>query len=471
MKISILVLLLLGVLLCFGEENNGGALMEETEKTALYLAIQGFVGNWWNGSDLYPDPCGWTPIQGVSCDMFNGLWYITELSVGPIHENSLECDSNLQFTPPQLFELKHLKSLTFFNCFTSPSKHPVTIYDQPWEKLDGRLQSLELRSNPGLVGKIPESFGLLTKLQSLVLLENGFTGELPLNIGNLTRLKRLVVSGNSLTGPIPYSFGGLGNLLILDLSRNSLSGNLPQTLGGMTSLLKLDLGNNKLNGKIPTEIGFLKNLTLLDLRENRFSSGLTHSIQKLYALEEMVLSNNPIGGDIMSIEWKNLQNLVILDLSGLGLSLQVPESLSELKRLRFLGLSNNSLTGTIPQKLATLPCVSALYLNSNNLSGELKFSYEFYEKLGSRFGAWNNPNLCYSVGLMSSSSHVPNGVKPCQDQEQDIKLLEVNSRDYKLGMDQNPNFSTSLGFSSYGSADRICCYFLIKLWLLFYCFL
>ena len=37
--------------------------MKKTEQEALYFAIQGFVGKWWNGSDLYPDPCGWTPIQ------------------------------------------------------------------------------------------------------------------------------------------------------------------------------------------------------------------------------------------------------------------------------------------------------------------------------------------------------------------------------------------------------------------------
>lgn len=41
--------------------------MEEREREALYSGIQGFVGKWWNGSDLYPDPCGWTPIQ---------VWYM-----------------------------------------------------------------------------------------------------------------------------------------------------------------------------------------------------------------------------------------------------------------------------------------------------------------------------------------------------------------------------------------------------------
>lgn len=47
----------------FGQLEIDMAPMEKQEKDALYSTIQGFVGNWWNGSDLYPDPCGWTPIQ------------------------------------------------------------------------------------------------------------------------------------------------------------------------------------------------------------------------------------------------------------------------------------------------------------------------------------------------------------------------------------------------------------------------
>ncbi|KAM7276834.1 hypothetical protein ACFE04_018700 [Oxalis oulophora] len=436
----ILVILLLGFLSNFGvgqeEESeegfSNGAPMEKSEQVALYLAIQGFVGNWWNGSDLYPDPCGWTPIQGVSCDIYNGLWYVTSLSVGPIHENSLECETNLQFRP-ELFKLKHLKSLTFFNCFTS-LQHPITIENENWVNLADSLESLELRSNPGLIGKVPVSFSGLTKLQSLVMLENGLTGELPLNVGNLTSMKRLVVAGNSLTGPVPFTLGGLSDLLILDLSRNSLTGPLPATLGGLASLLKLDLSNNKLHGKLPAELGFLKSLTLLDIR------------------------NNPLGGDIMSIEWKNLQSLEILDLSSAGLVRKIPESLSELIKLRFLDLSNNKLSGTIPTKLEALPIISALYLNNNNFSGEIKFSYRFYEKIGRRFSAWNNPKLCYSVGLMSQSSsrHVPHGVNQCQ-----ITLVEAKSRT-KLGLDKNPNMSISLGFSSRHDPVGILWVFLIQ---------
>ncbi|KAH7569888.1 hypothetical protein JRO89_XS05G0014100 [Xanthoceras sorbifolium] len=469
---------------CYGEGDMDVTPMEKTEKAALYNAIQGFVGNWWNGSDLFPDPCGWTPIEvllltsqaslllhcymsnlllpflavlgadkGVTCDMYGGLWYVTALNIGPIHDNSLGCAKNVEFRP-QLFELKHLKSLTFFSCFRSSHQHPISIPSNGWEKLSSSLESLEFRSNPGLIGQIPTSYGGLMKLQSLVLVENGLQGDLPRNIGNLTNLKRLVMSGNWFTGQIPDMFGELTELLILDLSRNLLSGYLPLTLEHLTSLLKLDLSNNQLGGKLPREIGYLKNLTLLDLRSNNFSGELTKSLEEMYSLEQMVLANNPIGGDLVSIEWQNLQNLIIFDLSNTSLVGEIPESIAELKRLRFLGLSDNMLTGNLSPKLATMPCINALYLNGNNLTGELKFSALFYGKLGKRFEAWNNSNLCYPFGLMSTS-HIPYGVKPCQA---DVTLLEPSS-ETKLGgqnLNQNSNSMASLGFSSNSVVDGFC---------------
>ncbi|XVF03475.1 hypothetical protein REPUB_Repub04eG0264300 [Reevesia pubescens] len=441
-------ILCLGVWCCGqADSTTETAPMEKTEQAALYSAIQGFVGNWWNGSDLYPDPCGWTPIQGVSCDIVGGLWYVTSLTIGPVHDNSLGCANNVEFRP-HLFQLKYLKSLSFFSCFISPRRHPVTIPGDKWEKLAGSLELLEFRSNPGLIGQLPTSFGYLTKLQSLVLPENGLTGELPTNIGNLTNLNRLVLAGNRFTGQIPDSFGRLNELLILDLGRNSLSGHLPSALGGLISLLKLDLSNNQLEGKLLGDIAYLKNLTLLDLRNNKFSGGLNLSIVEMNSLEELILSRNPLGGEIMSLEWQGLQNLVILDLSNVGLIGEIPESLSGLKRLRFLGLGNNNLTGNLPPKLASLPSLSALYLNGNNLTGVLQFSEDFYGKMSRRFGAWNNPNLCYPVGLMTATN-APYGVKPCQS---GVTLLEPKSR-AKLGDGNlNPNFHfiASLGFSSYG---------------------
>ncbi|RDX87602.1 Piriformospora indica-insensitive protein 2, partial [Mucuna pruriens] len=433
---------------CCGQEDLDIAPMEKAEQEALYSTIQGFVGDSWNGSDLYPDPCGWTPIQGVSCDLFNGFWYVTVLNIGPVHDNSLSCAQDLEFRP-ELFELKHLKSLSFFNCFQSQNRFPATIPTGKWEQLARSLESLEFRSNPGLIGNIPSSFGVLKNLQSLVLLENGVTGEIPSNIGNLIKLKKLVLAGNYLTGKIPDVFGGLNELLIFDLSRNSLSDSLPLTLGSLTSVLKLDVSHNDLEGNLLNEFGNLKNLTLMDLRNNRFTGGLTLSLQEMSSLEELVLSNNPLGGDIRALKWKKLKNLAILELSNMGLTGEIPETISELKRLRFLGLSDNNLTGTLSPKLETLPCLNALYLSGNNLIGEINFSKEFFGKMGRRFGAWNNPNLCYQVGVISTS-HVPYGVKPCL---KEVNLLESNSKTELLNGDMNHTFHfiASMGFSSFAT--------------------
>ncbi|CAA6665484.1 unnamed protein product [Spirodela intermedia] len=330
--------------------------MEKKEQESLYSTIRSFVGRWWNGSELFPDPAGRPPFsahslslslfaqaQGVLCDVFDGLWYVTALSVGPVMENSLDCARDSHF-PLQLFELGHLRSLSIFSCFSDPARHP--------------LESLEARSNRGLTGEVPAAIGALNKLQSLVLEENKLSGELPHELGELSKLRRLVLSGNQFSGSVPASLGSaMSELLILDLSRNALKGLLPPAAGGLRSLVKLDLSSNLLGGVIPAALGELRSLTLLDLRNNNFSGG----------------------GEIGSFPWASLENLSAVGLSNTFLGGEIPAAIAGLKGLR-------------------LPAVGALYLNRNNLSGRLQFSSEFYRRMGTRFAAWGNPNLCYAGG-------------------------------------------------------------------------
>ncbi|PKA62047.1 Piriformospora indica-insensitive protein 2 [Apostasia shenzhenica] len=406
------------------QSDGSAAPMEEKEKKALYSMIQNFVGRSWNGSGLYPDLCGWTPIQGISCDYFdNGLWYITTVSIGPVLENSLQCSPKATFSH-FLFELSHLKSLSIFSCFSSPSAHQaITIPPKNWEKLSSSLETLELRSNKGLIGQIPPVFGKLVNLKSLVLTENSLSGEIPIELGNLVRLNRLTLSENQLSGEVPASLGSnLAELLIMDISRNSLTGFL-NAFGGLTSLLKLDLSNNLLSGNLPEELGSLKNLTLLDLRNNNLSGGLPLSLQGMSSLQYMLLSSNPMGGRIEEFGWKTLQKLIYLDLSNMGFVGRIPESITELKSLRFIALDKNKLTGPVSTKLASLPCLSALYLNGNNLTGELGFSEAFYERMGRRFASWDNPNLCYRSAAGRKIGKGPEGVAECS-----VSLLKSENK-------------------------------------------
>uniref|UniRef100_A0A0D9Y2A4 Leucine-rich repeat-containing N-terminal plant-type domain-containing protein n=1 Tax=Oryza glumipatula TaxID=40148 RepID=A0A0D9Y2A4_9ORYZ len=401
-----------------GEEADGSAStaaapMDDKEKRALYAAIEGFVGKGWNGSALYPDPCGWSPIQGVSCDLFNGLWYPTVMSIGPVLDNSLQCSADAKFSP-QLFDLKRLKTLSFYSCF--PATNPTPIPATSWDKLAGSLETLEFRTNPGLTGAIPASLGRLSSLQSLVLVENNLTGAVPAELGSLVRLRRLVLSGNGFSGQIPASLGNghfAEQLLIMDVSNNSLTGSLPSSLGGLKGLLKMDLSNNLLQGSLPPELAGLGSLTLLDLRNNSLTGGLPSFLQGMASLQDLLLSNNPLGGSLGQLGWEKLRGLATLDLSNLGLVGAIPESMAALTRLRFLALDHNRLTGDVPARLAELPNIGALYLNGNNLTGTLQFSPAFYQRMGRRFASWDNPGLCYSNAAVDAA-HAPPGVTVCK---------------------------------------------------------
>ncbi|RWW41322.1 hypothetical protein BHE74_00053200 [Ensete ventricosum] len=397
------------------EPESAIAPMEKTEQEALYRVIQGFVGKSWNGSDLYPDPCGWTQIQGVACDLFDGLWYVTAISIGPILDNSLQCVEDAEFSP-LVFQLKHLKSLSIFSCFSS--RRQTIIPSSNWENLAENLETLELRSNRGCVGEIPADLGRLRNLQSLVLVENSLVGKLPVELGNLIHLKRLMLSGNLLSGPIPASLcNDLSELLILDLSRNSLTGSLPPSLCNARSLLKLDLSSNQLHGSLPPELGNLRHLTLLDLKNNSLSGASSKSLVGMESIQDLLLSHNPWGGSIVGLDWENLRNLTTLDLSRMGLTGTIPEAIASLKRLRCLALDNNRLSGSVSSKLAALPSLNALYLNGNNLTGELRFPERFYRRMGKKFAAWDNPYLCYNA-VAVAAGHVPYGVAQCkQDRE------------------------------------------------------
>ncbi|KAF7020901.1 hypothetical protein CFC21_033947 [Triticum aestivum] len=404
--------------------------MEDKQKAALYAAIGSFVGKAWNGSGLFPDPCGQTPIQGVSCDLFNGVWYPTVVSIGPVLDNSLQCAPDARFSP-QLFDLRRLKSLTFYACF--PAANPTTIPAASWDKLSGTLETLEFRSNPGLSGAIPASLGRLASLRSLVLVDNNLTGAVPSELGGLAKLRRLVLSGNGLSGPVPA------------------------TLGGLKGLLKMDLSNNRLDGRIPPELAGLESLTLLDLRNNSLTGGLPDFVLAMPALQDLLLSSNPLlGGTLMQRGWEKMASLATLDLSNVGLAGAIPESMAAMPRLRFLALDHNRLSGTVPAKLAALPSIGAMYLNGNNLTGALEFSARFYQRMGSRFASWDNPGLCTA----ETAGGAPTGVAVCKDAQEPPRVGVRDGMDAGGGKPEAsssfPASSSSFGLSGHKVAGLWC---------------
>lgn len=388
-----------------GTEKYQNAPMLDSEKEAFYSVLEALAGES-NAINLYPDPCGLTPVPGTSCDLFGDFWYITALYVGAIYDNSPKCSKNAVLDP-SIFSLSHLKTLSFYSCFVNA---PQVMPLNRWTNLAGSLKSLIFQNNVALVGELPHELGNLENLESLVVTESSMKGNLPMEIGNLTKLRKLVLSHNLFYGMIPPSLGHLRELLIMDLSFNALQGPIPATFGSMNSLVKMDLSDNGLQEMIPRTLGNLKSLTFLDLRNNQLHGNLPGSLIEMENLQELYLSNNPLGGPIDSLHWGNLQSLISLDLASSDYIGTIPESFGELKTLRYLALNDNNLTGKVPSALANLPNVCSLLLNSNNLSGPLEFPSKFYERMGRYLALWGNPRLCY---VTQNRNFAPNGVTLC----------------------------------------------------------
>jgi hypothetical protein len=382
--------------------------MLESEKEALFSVLGSLVGSEWNVTEIYPDPCGYTPIQGSSCDQFGDFWFVTVLNLGAVYDNSLRCSDSASIHPA-LFSLGHLKTLSFYMCFNWA---PQIMPSRGWKNLSNSMQSLTFRSNGALVGELPSELCELRNLENLVVKENNMKGSLPEELGRLHTLKKLVLSRNQFCGQIPPSIGNLENLLILDLSFNRLTGILPYEIVGLKSVMKMDLSDNFIRGQIPLELGDLKNVTLLDLRNNRLHGSLPKTLIDMSNLQELYLGTNPIGGNI-SLAWDKLPKLMSFDLSTSNYEGGIPESLGLSKGLRYIALNGNRLSGVIPSKLAEIPSLNTLYLNGNNFSGTVVFTESFCRRLGRRLALWNNsPGLCYE----GSGMITPHGISSCSSE-------------------------------------------------------
>ena len=272
----------------------------------------------------------------------------------------------------------------------------------------GRVVNVLLYAN-NLNGELPQELGNLSALYTLHLSQNRLTGELPSSTGNLTRLKILELSQNQLTGELPSSIGNLSSLIHLDLGDNRLTGAVPSSIGNLSNVVSLDLTNNQLSGEIPSELAGLPNIEFLTLSGNQWGGciplGIVDScsdilwlgiplcaqaaggasaasdMEVLVALYNATdgpnwvnnanwLSDEPLG------EWHGVSighagGVAVLDLSGNGLSGDLPEELGNLHSLRKLYLHSNELSGQIPSELGSLTLLHELDLHSNELSGQI----------------------------------------------------------------------------------------------------
>ena len=121
---------------------------------------------------------------------------------------------------------------------------PVCWWDQVLcNTTTWRVIELRFASN-AMVGVLPDEIGLLEHLQVLQLTFNrGLSGKLPESIGMLSRLERLYAWNTSLTA-IPDSIGGLSNLIAIDLTDNLIEGPVPVGVANLENVDTVYLDGN-----------------------------------------------------------------------------------------------------------------------------------------------------------------------------------------------------------------------------------
>ncbi|CAL2241531.1 unnamed protein product [Prunus armeniaca] len=273
------------------------------------------------------------------------------------------------------------------------------------------LEELYLSEND-LAGSLPESIGLMSKLQTIDFSMNSLEGVISeTHFSELSKLQSLDLSSNSLVldihadwiPPFQLDFINLGsckmgpdfpkwlqtqkkinylnisdagisdnlpswfwslcrNVGYMDLARNQIRGTFPNLTLEFSYFPELHLSSNKLEGPIPS---FLSKASYLDLSSNKLEGPIPSVLSKVSYLD---LSSNKLEGPIPSV----LSNASYLDLSYNKLSGSISFLCSSATiGLSFLDLSNNNVSGQVPNCLTHLENLVILDLSYNALSGKI----------------------------------------------------------------------------------------------------
>ncbi|XP_057454812.1 MDIS1-interacting receptor like kinase 2-like [Lotus japonicus] len=324
---------------------------------------------------------------------------------------------------------------------TCDSQGRVTIINLAYTGLEGTLQylnfsvfpnllGLDLKTN-SLTGTIPQTIGVLSKLQYLDLSTNHFNGTLPLSIANLTQLYELDVSRNSIAGildPRLFPDGsshpktgliGIQNLLFQD---TLLGGRIPNEIGNIRYLTVLALDNNTFYGAIPPSLGNCTHLSTLRLNENYLSGPIPPSIGKLTNLTDVRFMFNNLNGTVPQ-EFGNLSSLVVLHFAVNNFIGELPPQVCKSGKLVNFSAADNSFTGPIPVSLRNCTSLYRVRIENNHLTGNvdkdfgvypnltyMDFSYNKVKgELSSKWGACKNLQTL-KMGGNSVSGNIPGEV-------------------------------------------------------------
>ncbi|XP_047179992.1 receptor-like protein EIX2 [Vigna umbellata] len=339
-------------------------------------------------------------------------WLSSLSSLDTLRLSSLPLDSSHHWLKSIRELVSNLRELRLVSC--SLSDHNISSLFHFHSNLSTSLSFLDLSDN-----MLPSStFSLLfnhnsivfpspqgnliffPKLRELYLANCGLTNESFLVASASTSnfsssLVTLDISGNPMLSSTIFHWvlNFTPNLHRLNLDYNFIEGLFPNRFGNvMNSLEVLSLFSNKLHGEIPASLGHICTLRDLDLTGNNFSGKLSSFIQNSsrcnkHVFQSLKLSGNRITGMLPNLS--SFTSLSFLDLSDNQLYGEIPKSIGLLQELESLYLEGNNLAGDITElHLTNLSKLKVLDLTDNSLS--LKFS-----------NSWIPPFQLFKLGLGS----------------------------------------------------------------------
>lgn len=247
--------------------------------------------------------------------------------------------------------------------------------------------SVKWSNNAGITGTVPAHW-VVPPSFSVEADGCSLFGDMPAHFtGNSSSLADLQISRNSIGGTFHSAWSGLGQLSLLDLSNTELHGPFPSSVSGLGSLRQLSLAGTRVGAgqQLPSNVTGLESLSSLSLDGCLFE-GPVHSDWSGYGrLESLSLAHMPLLSGSLPATWTGLDQVFVLDLSGLAFSPPAPfpaawAGLGELSELILDGSSG--FAGGLPASVAGLENLSTLRAaDLGGLSGTFPTEWDGWKSL------------------------------------------------------------------------------------------